>query len=74
MLIGLIADTHVPEAGEELWPEVYERLAGVDLLMHGGDIHDLPLIDKLEKLAPASSPERIILRATIRLRLTCRPL
>ncbi len=52
MLIGLISDTHVPEAGAELWPEVYERLSGVDLLLHGGDIHDVALIDKLEALAP----------------------
>ena len=52
MLIGLISDTHVPEAGDELWPQVYARLAGVDLLLHGGDIHDIALIDRLEAVAP----------------------
>ena len=52
MRIGLISDTHVPEAGSELWPQVYERLAGVDLLLHGGDIHDVRLIDLLEQVAP----------------------
>ena len=52
MRIGLISDTHVPEAGNELWPQVYERLAGVDLLLHGGDIHDVRLIDLLEQVAP----------------------
>ena len=52
MLLGLISDTHVPEAGAELWPQVYDRLAGVDLILHGGDIHELPLIDELERIAP----------------------
>lgn len=52
MLLGLISDTHVPEAGPELWPQVYDRLAGVDLILHGGDIHELPLIDELERIAP----------------------
>lgn len=52
MLIGLISDTHIPEAGPELWPQVYERFEGVDLILHGGDIHELPLIDRLERIAP----------------------
>ena len=25
MLIGLIADTHIPEAGPDIWPQVYMR-------------------------------------------------
>ncbi len=52
MLIGLISDTHIPEAGPEVWPEVYERFQGVDLILHAGDIHVLPVIDELEKIAP----------------------
>jgi len=52
MLIGLISDTHVPEAGETLWPQVYELLQGVDLILHGGDIHELALIDTFEPIAP----------------------
>lgn len=52
MLIGLISDTHIPEAGPALWPQVYEALEGVDLILHGGDLHVLDVLDWLERLAP----------------------
>jgi len=52
MLIGLIADTHLPEAGPDLWPQVYERLAGVDLILHGGDIHEIGWVDRWAEIAP----------------------
>lgn len=50
--IGLIADTHIPEARSTLWPQVYDAFAGVDRIFHGGDVHDLALLDELEKVAP----------------------
>ena len=50
--IGLIADTHIPEARATLWPQVYEAFEGVDVIFHGGDVHDLALLDELEKVAP----------------------
>ena len=50
--IGLIADTHIPEARATLWPQVFEAFAGVDRIFHGGDVHDLALLDELEKVAP----------------------
>jgi len=51
MLIGLIADTHIPEAGPDLWPQVYDRFRQerVDLMLHAGDIHTLPVLDWLEE-------------------------
>jgi len=52
MRIGLISDTHIPEARSELWPQVYEAFAGVDYILHAGDIHDLSVIDELSKIAP----------------------
>ena len=52
MLVGLISDTHIPEAGPDLWPQAYARLESVDLILHGGDIHSLEVIDRLERLAP----------------------
>ena len=52
MRIGLISDTHVPEAGTELWPQLWDRISTADVLLHGGDIHDIALIDKLEAVAP----------------------
>lgn len=52
MRIGLISDTHIPVAAPQLWPEVYEALRGVDLIMHGGDLMVPEVIDWLEKVAP----------------------
>jgi uncharacterized protein len=50
MKVGLIADTHIPEAGEDIWPQVYDRFREerVDLILHAGDIHVLRVLDRLE--------------------------
>lgn len=50
--VGLISDTHIPEARPELWPQVFDVFAGVDAILHGGDIHDLVVLDQLNELAP----------------------
>ena len=50
--IGLIADTHIPESRKTLWPQVYDAFQGVDYIFHGGDVHELDLLDELEKIAP----------------------
>ena len=50
--IGLISDTHIPESRQELWPQVYKAFEGVDYIFHGGDVHDLALLDQLEAIAP----------------------
>ncbi len=50
--IGLVSDTHIPEAMDHLWPQVYEAFDGVDYIFHGGDIHEFWVLDTLEKLAP----------------------
>jgi putative phosphoesterase len=52
MRIGLISDTHIPEARPELWPQVFEAFQGVEAILHAGDIHDLSVIDALERVAP----------------------
>jgi uncharacterized protein len=50
--IGLISDTHLPEARKDLWPQVFEAFEGVDLIFHGGDIHEFWVLDQLEQVAP----------------------
>lgn len=50
--IGLISDTHIPEACPQLWPQVFQAFRGVELILHGGDIHDLHVLDELGELAP----------------------
>ncbi len=52
MRIGLISDTHIPEARKTLWPQVLDAFSGVDPIMHAGDIHELFVLDVLEEIAP----------------------
>ena len=52
MRLGLISDTHIPEARPELWPQVFDAFTGVDLILHAGDIHDVRVIDQLARVAP----------------------
>lgn len=50
--IGLIADSHIPEAMPELPAQVRDVFADVDLILHAGDLHCLDVLDWLEKTAP----------------------
>ena len=50
--VGLVSDTHIPEARAELWTEVFEAFDGVDLILHGGDLHELSVLHALADLAP----------------------
>ncbi|MDB4879262.1 MAG: phosphodiesterase, family [Gemmatimonadetes bacterium] len=47
MLIGLISDTH-----GLVRPQVHEALAGVELILHAGDVGDDAILDALETIAP----------------------
>jgi putative phosphoesterase len=47
-LVGIIGDTHYPEAGP-LWDEAYEALAHAQLILHAGDLHTLDILDWLEE-------------------------
>ena len=50
MRIGLIADTHIPEAGPDVWPQVYQRFREerVNVILHAGDMHELVVLDRLQ--------------------------
>ena len=52
MRIGVVADTHVGEHLPELPGEVCEVLAGVDLILHAGDIVEPSVLDELGAVAP----------------------
>lgn len=47
MRIGVIADTH-----GHLAPGALAALAGVELILHAGDIGGQPIVDALEQIAP----------------------
>jgi len=55
MLIGLISDTHIPEAGNNLPQQIYQLFNDVDLILHAGDMHDIQVLDWLETLAPVKA-------------------
>lgn len=52
MRIGLLSDTHVPEAEKEFPPEFLAAFQDVDLILHAGDIYLLSVLDALESVAP----------------------
>jgi putative phosphoesterase len=52
MLIGLISDTHQPSDRSALWEEARQLFAGVDLILHAGDIVHPIVLDWLEEIAP----------------------
>ncbi|MGH7778833.1 MAG: metallophosphoesterase family protein [Candidatus Binataceae bacterium] len=52
MRIGLISDTHIPEACEHLPAQVFEVFRGVDLVMHAGDVYVNRVLDELATIAP----------------------
>ena len=53
MRIGLLSDTHVPEAAKELpMAELRDAFKGVDLIMHGGDIYYRSVLEDLSQIAP----------------------
>lgn len=50
MRLGVIADTH-----GLLRPEVFEVFAGVDHILHAGDIGSLDILTELEAIAPVTA-------------------
>ncbi|MBI4283096.1 MAG: metallophosphoesterase family protein [Chloroflexi bacterium] len=52
MRVGLLSDTHVPEAEKAIPPEVVEAFRGVDLILHAGDIFVPAVLDELQRIAP----------------------
>jgi hypothetical protein len=50
--LGLISDTHLPQRCAALPPALFEALAGVDLLLHAGDIGQLTVLRQLSAIAP----------------------
>jgi putative phosphoesterase len=51
-LVGVIADTHVPQRLKRLPPGIAEAFDGVMLILHAGDINSPPVLDELNRIAP----------------------
>ncbi|MBE3577897.1 MAG: metallophosphoesterase family protein [Limnochordales bacterium] len=52
MRIGVISDTHVPVRARALPGEVFRIFAGVDLILHAGDLVALDVLEELQATAP----------------------
>ncbi len=49
--VGVISDTHIPHF-KKLPEAIWEHFAGVELIIHAGDLSILSVLDELETLAP----------------------
>lgn len=52
MRIGVISDTHIPSRSRELPGFVASAFAGVELILHAGDINELSVLSTLNSIAP----------------------
>jgi len=50
--LGLISDTHLADRCRALPEAVFDALAGVDLILHAGDVGELSVLDQLSRIAP----------------------
>lgn len=52
LIVGLIADTHIPYRMKRLPNELFEALASVDIILHAGDVDDPEALEPLRRVAP----------------------
>ncbi len=55
MRIGLVSDTHIPTQLDRLPAALLEHLAGVDAILHAGDIISQRVLDTLRTIAPTTA-------------------
>jgi putative phosphoesterase len=52
MLIGVLADTHIPDRTNELPDEILGHFQGADMILHAGDVCEQQVLERLSALAP----------------------
>lgn len=55
MRIGIISDTHIPSRARQLPAFVAQAFAGVDRILHAGDINDYSVLRELNAIAPTEA-------------------
>ena len=53
--IGVVADTHCPEFVDRMPDQIFEVLAGVDLILHAGDVNGEATLEHLRTIAPVEA-------------------
>ncbi len=66
--IGVISDTHIPHF-KQLPEVIWHYFAGVELIIHAGDLSILPVIRELETIAPVVAVQGNIEEDEVRLKL-----
>lgn len=51
-LVGVIADTHVPQRLKRLPPGIAQAFDGAQLILHAGDINSAGVLEELGRIAP----------------------
>ena len=51
----MVADTHCPEFMDRLPDRIFEALAGVDLILHAGDVNGGATLEQLRRIAPVEA-------------------
>ena len=52
LVVGLLSDTHIPRRMKQLPGAVLDAMAGVDLILHAGDVDDPDALEPLRAIAP----------------------
>jgi uncharacterized protein len=52
VVIAVISDTHLPQAGRELPEACLQRMSEADLILHAGDISTVAALEELRSLGP----------------------
>jgi putative phosphoesterase len=57
IILGVLADTHIPDRARSLNPKVLEILqrAGVQAILHAGDVSIPTVLEELNRIAPVSA-------------------
>lgn len=67
-IIGVISDTHIPHF-KQIPAAVWQYFAGVELIIHAGDLSVLSVIRELETIAPVVAVQGNIEEDEVRLKL-----
>jgi len=51
MKIGVLSDTHIPQAALRIPQKIYNAFKGIDLILHAGDLTEISVLDELKRLA-----------------------
>ncbi len=55
MLVGVLADTHIPQRLKAIPPAIFDIFSGVELILHAGDLVAPDILGGLAQIAPVKA-------------------